>query len=304
MKRTLLFIALFGFVISLYGQVPGIPSAYDPLNNAKDLKRPVVLWWSLWTAETFHLQVSDEKGLIVDTVFKRTDRFLANLTPNTTYSWHVSAINEYGEGAWSDMRTFTTGDKPEFVPQLTLPQNGDTRSSWSTAMFNWTMPGGPVASHIQISEREDFSVLTYEAIVYGSYVYAIEQLNNGTTYYWRVKIEGASTWSEVFTLVMEGTGSVGVEEKEKIPTEFSLSQNYPNPFNPNTIIRFSVPQTTLTTLVVYDMLGREVTTLVNEVMSAGVHEVGFNASNLPSGIYFYCMKAGVFSETRRMILLR
>ena len=86
--------------------------------------------------------------------------------------------------------------------------------------------------------------------------------------------------------------------------EFHLSQNYPNPFNPSTRIQYSVNSTQKVTLKVYDLLGREITALVNEEKPAGQYEVEFNGTNLPSGIYFYQLKAGSFVETKKMILLK
>ena len=109
-----------------------------------------------------------------------------------------------------------------------------------------------------------------------------------------------------------GVSFVEEEQIDEIPTEFSLSQNYPNPFNPVTKIKYSIPSVTLrqaqsdisVTLKVYDVLGREVATLVNEEKPAGEYEVEFDGSALTSGIYFYRLKAGEFSETKKMILLK
>jgi hypothetical protein len=108
-----------------------------------------------------------------------------------------------------------------------------------------------------------------------------------------------------------------VKEEEQIPSEFSLAQNYPNPFNPSTKIRYSIPSVTfssssraesrdggLVTLKVYDILGNEVATLVNEEKPAGSYEVEFNASQLSSGIYFYKLSAGTFTETKKMTVLK
>ncbi len=118
--------------------------------------------------------------------------------------------------------------------------------------------------------------------------------------------------------------AVSVEETENQPTEFYLAQNYPNPFNPRTIIKFTVPfvethlpagrqgrdASLLTTLKVYDVLGNEVATLVDEYKPAGSYKVDFNnvetlhATSLPSGVYFYRLQAGDYSETKKMILLK
>ncbi|GAB4301605.1 MAG: hypothetical protein Kow0098_29730 [Ignavibacteriaceae bacterium] len=102
-----------------------------------------------------------------------------------------------------------------------------------------------------------------------------------------------------------------VVEIKVAPVEFSLSQNYPNPFNPTTKIKYSIPSVILSeaknlfiTLKVYDVLGNEVATLVNEQKPSGEYEVEFNASELGSGVYFYTLKAGSFFQSRKMILLR
>lgn len=97
---------------------------------------------------------------------------------------------------------------------------------------------------------------------------------------------------------------VGVEETPSVPSSFRLEQNYPNPFNPSTVIRYSVPKTGLVNISVFNLLSQEVKILVNEVKSAGAHEVSFNASNLSSGIYLYRLQSGKFTETKRMVLVK
>ena len=88
------------------------------------------------------------------------------------------------------------------------------------------------------------------------------------------------------------------------PNSFQLFQNYPNPFNPSTIIHYAIPKSSIVTLKIYDILGREVKNLVDEQKSAGQYNVGFNATNLSSGIYFYSLRAGSFIKTNKMILLK
>lgn len=89
-----------------------------------------------------------------------------------------------------------------------------------------------------------------------------------------------------------------------IPVRLSLEQNYPNPFNPYTVIRYSLSENQFADLKVYNNLGKEIVTLVNENQNAGSYEVDFNGEGLPSGIYFYRLEAGEFAETKRMILMK
>jgi len=98
---------------------------------------------------------------------------------------------------------------------------------------------------------------------------------------------------------------VGVREaKNQIPIDFQLYQNYPNPFNPSTSLQYAIGKTQFVSLKVYDVLGNEIATLVNEEKPAGEYEVEFNASGLTSGIYFYKLQAGSFIESKKMILMK
>ena len=97
----------------------------------------------------------------------------------------------------------------------------------------------------------------------------------------------------------------GVADREQsIPVGFTLAQNYPNPFNPSTMIRYGLPARSHVTLSVYNTLGQQVATLVDESEEAGYHEVKFDGSGLSSGAYFYLLQAGGFLRTGRLLLLR
>jgi agmatine/peptidylarginine deiminase len=95
-----------------------------------------------------------------------------------------------------------------------------------------------------------------------------------------------------------------VEVDFNLPKEFSIAQNYPNPFNPVTKIEFVIPNSSLVILKIYDVLGREVSTIVNEEKQPGTYEVEFNGSDLPSGVYLYTLRAGTFIESKKMLLLK
>ncbi|GEM_PF-382851 len=94
------------------------------------------------------------------------------------------------------------------------------------------------------------------------------------------------------------------EGDSELPLEYSLSQNYPNPFNPDTNIKYDLPFGGLVTLKIYDILGKEVFTLINEYKDAGRYITGFNGSDMASGIYYYTIRAGSFTQTKRMIILK
>ncbi|MGE5437490.1 MAG: YCF48-related protein [Syntrophothermus sp.] len=90
----------------------------------------------------------------------------------------------------------------------------------------------------------------------------------------------------------------------EVPKEFSLEQNYPNPFNPTTKINYSIAKEELTSLIIFDVLGNEIKKVINEVKPVGHYTIEFNASELPSGIYFYQLKSGSFSSTKKMIVMK
>ena len=108
------------------------------------------------------------------------------------------------------------------------------------------------------------------------------------------------------SISLQGEGIVvGVShEKDSAPKNFSISQNYPNPFNPTTTIRYDIPISMHVMLVVYDMLGRQVETLVNAVKSPGHYTVTMDASRLPSGMYFYRLAAGSFFDSKKLIVIK
>lgn len=99
-------------------------------------------------------------------------------------------------------------------------------------------------------------------------------------------------------------GTTNVENEKEIPTNFELSQNYPNPFNPTTTINYQITKNDFVSLKVYDILGNEVATLVNEEKATGSYEINFDASSLSSGTYFYKLQAGSFIESKKMLLLK
>jgi subtilisin-like proprotein convertase family protein len=126
---------------------------------------------------------------------------------------------------------------------------------------------------------------------------------------WRLKIKdlagpsgGALTsWG----IQINNSQVIGIQNiSNEVPAKFTLGQNYPNPFNPVTNIEFSLPKGSFTKLVVYDITGREVTTLVNKQLNAGTYKVDFDASHLATGAYFYRLDAGSFSEIRKMVLVK
>jgi hypothetical protein len=126
------------------------------------------------------------------------------------------------------------------------------------------------------------------------YTYSDESLQPGN-YSYRLKIidnDGSFEFSNIINIEIEA------------PVVYTLSQNFPNPFNPNTLIQYQLPEKGFVNLKVYDAIGVEVATLVNEVKEAGIHEISFDAASLTTGVYFYTLYSGNFVKTNKMLLLK
>jgi hypothetical protein len=158
--------------------------------------------------------------------------------------------------------------------------NGLVTSGWEWIKFNdYTLTGGEHT--LTIGYREDGAKM--DKIVISNYGTAPEGMGE--------EAENLCDLTSISDLI-------------EIPKEYSLEQNYPNPFNPTTKIKYSIPKAGLVTLKVFNLIGEEITTLVNEEKTIGNYEVEFEASKLPSGIYFYQLRVGDFNETRKMVILR
>gem|GEM_PF-2659541 len=160
-------------------------------------------------------------------------------------------------------------------------------TSTPLSVTKWEKIGFVSASGNSISEK-NYSFTDSYPSGGSKFVYRLKQIDN----------DGTFSYSDIV-------------EVEIVPNKFELSQNYPNPFNPSTKIKYTIPNVTLSgvegsrvQLKVYDILGNEVATLINEEKPAGVYEVEFNASNLSSGVYLYKLTAGSFTETKKMTVLK
>ena len=132
----------------------------------------------------------------------------------------------------------------------------------------------------------------------------------GDRYAWMIRIykkDGTTVWNDpvknAFTFQMSSPTGVAKSD-EALPADFSLSQNFPNPFNPSTTIQYEIPKTAFVKIIVYDILGKEIAVLKNEVQNSGTYKINFNAQNLASGIYFYKLTSGNINIAKKMILLK
>lgn len=130
--------------------------------------------------------------------------------------------------------------------------------------------------------------------------------NLGSIFFVNENIGWAGGIKEDTCLILKTTsGGIGIHEiSTLVPDAFILSQNYPNPFNPSTSIKFAIPKAIDIVLIIYNALGQAVSTLVNEHLNPGTYSVEWNSSNFPSGVYFYKITGGNYSETKKMVLVK
>ena len=173
--------------------------------------------------------------------------------------------------------------------------NGDVKLEWSTATETNDM-GFEIQKRNGNNEYQKIGFVPGHGTTTESYKYSYTDSKIASdNYYYRLKqidLDGTFQYSNEV--------SVNIS----IPLEFALKQNYPNPFNPTTKINYQIPKASFVTLRVYDVLGKEVATLVNEEKSAGSYEFQFDGSELSSGIYFYKLNAGSFTQINKMTMIK
>ena len=285
-----------------------------PENAASTGTGVTFLWNPVQNAASYRIQISETSDFlspIVDQSGTILNSFYTNLSANTQYYWRVNAVIGGITTSWSELRNFYTGNNGGGgnipIPTLEFPIDGIIVSPSPT--LGWTSSPGIGIYELQISRNGGFESIAYWTTTYASGItVTVIALESDILYYWRVRkwIDGiGGNWSIVGYFIVSALTNSEFIGDNKTPTEFSLLQNYPNPFNPTTTIRFAVPKATPVSMKIYNTLGQEVAELVNETKSAGEYEVNFNASNLPSGIYFYRLQAaGSFIETKSMVLMK
>ncbi len=164
-----------------------------------------------------------------------------------------------------------------------------------------------------LSRIRSFSLPSQDTMIYADQnVNLAASVNQPTDAYVRVTVQGIDSSkvliipANVYVLNSDSSNGRGQPQSvyDVLPADYSLGQNYPNPFNPTTTIQYALPSSGHVALRVYDVLGREVRTLVDNDESAGYHSVAFDASNLPSGVYFYRIEAGKYTSVKKLMLVK
>ena len=302
-----------------------------PLPNAPqdsstvNYKLPVTISWSpVGYAETYHFQLaSDDKfGKVLVDVNNLTNAFYSidTLVKDAHYYWRVNTSNDAGESSWTATQMFTA-----IAPFITVtkPNGGE---QWQRGLSYFIQWNDNIVEDvvIQLYKGDKLSTTIASTSNHRAYKWAISAtFAIGSDYSIKIKRKTDTLFdvSDSKFAVIDTTNTF-VKNESSVVKDYALYQNYPNPFNPATTIYFALPSQSFVSLKVYNILGREVATIVSEEMSAGTYTQQWNAGDLSSGVYFYRLsavpsvrrdlvpsgtrdgQAGSFTETKKLILLR
>ena len=300
-----------------------VPVLVEPIQDVTVYTTTPILQWYVGGGSvnpvTYEVQVATDAAFdsIVYQAAGITDIFklTAELTNGVSYYWRARANNGVANTAWSNpVGSFVVwaGEEP-VVLRLAPGLVGGAVVSTTSPLLSWYKPTAsvPLTYNLQYATKADFSnAVTVNNV--SAQAKKVENLNAGSLYFWRVQSKTAggktSHYSSVGSFVANKVTSVDKSDT-KIPTSFSLSQNYPNPFNPTTTISFGLPKESYVTVRIYDLMGREVKTLVSENKKAGAYEVQWRGDNnfgqsVATGTYLYRISAGDFVQAKKMILMK
>jgi hypothetical protein len=193
----------------------------------------------------------------------------------------------------------------ELPGAVTLLQPTDTTNLEADSIdFVWQEGEASVSEYdFELARDANFSdVLVDSVITDTSFVF--DDAENEIQLHWRVRAQNEAGWGAYSSVRSLTWLPTSLDRMAGVPDKFGLDNNYPNPFNPSTIIGYHLPKNSEVQVEVYDMLGKKVATLVNEQQSAGSYQVNFDASNLSSGVYIYRIRAGEFTQTKQMVLIK
>jgi len=261
-----------------YAANPGPPFILPDSNNNNDV-------WSDSDDPYEYINTTSQGAALWNDVPENDAIILSHTLPDTMQvneqDTSFVIVRNTGDSRWSGNQGYYFGQIDTGVPIFSAP-----------VYINDLQDDIPTFGGIFRGRPKTFIIKPTAPSVTGTYVTK-----------WSMGKDGLGWFGEPLELIIVVMGPSGIFDEGEI-TDYSVSQNYPNPFNPTTKIKFSIPKSTHVSLKVYDILGNEVATLVNEEKLAGNYEVEFDAGRLSSGIYFYKLLSGSFSQIKKMLLLK
>jgi len=287
---------------------PSTPILVSPLDSLTNQPTTLYLRWRTTSlATSYHLQLAKDSGftsnvIVNDSTLTDTSFQMTGLSNDTTYYWRTRAKGGAGYSAWSSPWRFTTIMLLPNQVTLVTPSNNAVIGT-DSVVFVW-FQSQPKVTRYWFEFAVDSSFIFVQVDTNVTETFLVKRSVHNQAYWWRIRAFNLAGWgpySEVRKLTVNVTD---VANERSLPTEFALEQNYPNPFNPSTVINYQIPVNSWVTLKVYNMLGQEVTTLVDGIQEVGYKSVEFYSSTLPSGIYTYRLQAGTFIDVKKMLLLK
>jgi len=317
--------------------VPSTPSLVSPGHGSTNVAlSPTFTWSCMFDADTYHLQVSQVPNFgstVVDESELSNTSYqgeMGLLGPGTTYYWRVQAQNTSGDGDWSPTWSFTTtsGSGP---PAPTLSCSNCTAAGQHPS-FSWTAtaPGGTYQVYrgqCEVGDADCYADPFWRCIYNGTgtslvdgsvtvwqktganpvptsvYFYAVTATDQSSRMSPKSNIQSVNS-SDGWISKTAKRETPEEREQELKPDVYRLYPNYPNPFNPLTTIYYTLPEDQHVQLVVVNVLGQEVARLVDGFENAGYKKVEFQAGSLPSGVYYYHLKAGTFDDVKKMLIAK
>lgn len=295
---------------------PVAPVLVDPPNGAVDVSTtPTLDWDSVQYAASFKVQLSTDSTFTIPSLINAGGLTFSQynvpggiLSNNTTYYWRVNATNNAGTGPYSQVWRFhTVISPPVAAPTLLAPPNGAVNQPLNLTL-DWNDVFGTTGYKLLVSADSLFNTTLLDTtIVPSQFTMPAGILNGSSVYHWRVRgfnVGGFGPWSVTWRFT---TQIIGIEPiSTSIPDKFALYNNFPNPFNPVTNISFDIPAVgnSNTELVIYDITGRIVAVPVNSALRPGKYMVSWNAANYSSGVYFYRLSSGTFSDIKKMVVVK
>jgi hypothetical protein len=291
---------------------PAKSTLVSPANSAVNvISDSVTFVWRLVSgAASYNLQVTNVNGTTTypatDTTYK-----VYGLAKLTNYTWKVEAVNAGGSSYFTGAFAFTTVVAAPGVPAAVSPASAAVTVDRLTR-FVWNSVLNATKYRVQVASDNAFATVVSDTVVpLDTTAILRTPLASQSDYYWRINAQNIGGASAYSTARLFSTGTVlGVDRVVEIPKVFGLSQNYPNPFNPSTTISYDVPKAAYVKIVIYDVLGRVVASLVDGVQPANKYTVVWNASNVSTGVYFYRMSArsadgsGNFNSVKKLLLMK
>ena len=287
------------------------PTLLAPSDAASGVSITPTLHWLISSgAASYTLQVAKDKHFKKDLVevagITKTSFTLSELTPNELYYWRVCAKGITGISSdWSLEWAFTTGSGRLGAPALIYPE--DKAEVPVNPTLRWSTSEGATSYSVQVSTDGNFKDFVVNSGGLNATSLTIAGLKDHEKYYWRVRALSpidSSDWTTEWEFRVSSTVTAVDQDNAAIPAVFKLFQNYPNPFNPSTTIEFSLPRAASVRILIYNMLGDLVHTLVDETLPPGTHQRHWVASGVATGIYFYRIQAGGFVDTKRLVLIK